>query len=406
MLLPPTRADPPLRLRRAVTMGATSAGGPAVWTIRGMDWGRRGHRAYRARPRTSGDRPPAGRTTTSRARPSTRIAPAPRPPADRHVNVTPDLDAPRAAREAGFRDAVTIAFGDAAADVYGTVRLGLADGNAASGLVVLFRGGEIATVVAEGGMPVEDGSAWERRPGRRHRHRDDRAAAQLAPGVRRRGREPRPGPRGERPAVRARGRTIPSPAPAACSASSSRCACAARCTSAASGSRSTRVGQRGRSWGSPDWSKIGRTRTVSAWFDDEALSVAAIGAAGGEEHGREAISATDLRGGRRGLRARRRPAPLDDVRRRRPSAPRGAGAVGHRRRPAAPRDRRRRLRHDARPRPPAAGLRVPELADGRPDGRRPLRHPAAQPRASSRNRAGPRGTARGTPPRARRRSRG
>jgi len=60
------------------------------------------------------------------------------------------------------------------------------------------------------------------------------------------------------------------------------------------------VGQRGRSWGSPDWSKIGRTRTVSAWFGDEALSVAAIGAAGGEEHGREAISATIFEAGDEG----------------------------------------------------------------------------------------------------------
>ncbi len=52
MLIPGSRAlIRRFALRRAVTIGAASAGGPAVWTIRGMDWGRRGHRAYRARPR-------------------------------------------------------------------------------------------------------------------------------------------------------------------------------------------------------------------------------------------------------------------------------------------------------------------------------------------------------------------
>lgn len=60
MLIPGSRAlIRRFALRRAVTMGAATAGGPAVWTIRGMDWGRRGHRAYRARPGASGDRPPA-----------------------------------------------------------------------------------------------------------------------------------------------------------------------------------------------------------------------------------------------------------------------------------------------------------------------------------------------------------
>jgi hypothetical protein len=212
------------------------------------------------------------------------------------VTVTPDLDAPRAAREAGFSDAVTISFGDPAADVYGTIRLGLADENAASGLVVLFRAGEIATVVAEGGIPVEDGSSWENvqaagidtetiEPLQRWRlafagedaSLDLELEASGAPcaledkdPVARAG-----GMLGFEQPVRARGTVNIG---------------AERITIDA-------VGQRGRSWGSPDWSKIGRTRTVSAWFGDEALSVAAIGAAGGEEHGREAISATIFEAG-------------------------------------------------------------------------------------------------------------
>ena len=215
------------------------------------------------------------------------------------MNVTPDLDAPRAARDAGFSDAVTIAFGDAAAGVYGTVRLGLADGNAASGLVVIFRGGEIATVVAEGGIPVEDGSAWEH---------------VQAAGIDTETIEPL---RSWRLAFAGEDASLD----LELEATGSACALEDRDPVARAGGmlgfeqpvrvrgaahiggeriEIDAVGQRGRSWGSPDWSKIGRTRMVSAWFGDEALSVAAIGAAGGEEHGREAISATIFESGGEG----------------------------------------------------------------------------------------------------------
>jgi UPF0716 protein FxsA len=46
-------------IRRAVIAGATSVGGPAGWTVRGMDWGRRGARARSARRQPSETRPPA-----------------------------------------------------------------------------------------------------------------------------------------------------------------------------------------------------------------------------------------------------------------------------------------------------------------------------------------------------------
>ena len=49
----------------------------------------------------------------------------------------------------------------------------------------------------------------------------------------------------------------------------------------------------------------------------------------------------------------------------------------------APRGRRGRVRHVARPRAPAPGLRVLPLADGRPRGRRPLRRPAPRRRRAA-----------------------
>ena len=59
LLIPGTRAI--IRrvvLRKAVKAGAASMGGPAVWTVRGADWGMRGARVYRGRPRSApGDEP-------------------------------------------------------------------------------------------------------------------------------------------------------------------------------------------------------------------------------------------------------------------------------------------------------------------------------------------------------------
>ena len=76
------------------------------------------------------------------------------------MTITPDLDAPRVATGDAFSDAVTVAFGDPASGLCGTLRLGLAGGATASGLAVVFHDGEPATVVAEGGIAVADPSRW------------------------------------------------------------------------------------------------------------------------------------------------------------------------------------------------------------------------------------------------------
>ena len=60
------------------------------------------------------------------------------------------------------------------------------------------------------------------------------------------------------------------------------------------GGRRARIaghGQRGRSWGEPDWTRIERTRAVAAWTPDVALSVSAIAPAGKDGHDAEALSA-------------------------------------------------------------------------------------------------------------------
>jgi hypothetical protein len=65
--------------------------------------------------------------------------------------------------------------------------------------------------------------------------------------------------------------------------------------------RGTRVdclGQRGHSWGAPDWSKLALTRSISAWLDTEtAVSVSAVRPASARHHADEAVAATLVQAG-------------------------------------------------------------------------------------------------------------
>ena len=184
------------------------------------------------------------------------------------MSVGPEQDAPRPAQGDGFSDAVTVAFADGAAELYGVARLGLSAG-AASGLAILFRGGEPVVVSAEGGVELSSPpSSWDEvsaagldlttvEPLRawRLQFAGDEAAfdleleaigavAELDSGhdVARAG-----GIAGYEQPVRVRG-------------------------SATVGDERIAIdglGQRGRSWGAPDWDRIELARTVSAWLDDD-----------------------------------------------------------------------------------------------------------------------------------------
>jgi hypothetical protein len=59
------------------------------------------------------------------------------------------------------------------------------------------------------------------------------------------------------------------------------------------------LGQRGHSWGNPDWDKIALTRAVSAWFDDGSGSVlSAVRSVKASSHAEEAIWAAVFDGSR------------------------------------------------------------------------------------------------------------
>jgi hypothetical protein len=209
------------------------------------------------------------------------------------VTVTPELDAPLPPDGDGFSDAVTVAFGDERADLYGIARLGLADG-AASGLAIIFHRGDPVAVRAEGGLAMDPPGSWDEvsvagldtevveplRAWRLHYASDDAsldldlraygAIAELDPDapVAKAG-----GMAGFEQAVHVTG---------GATAGGERIAVDA-------------LGQRGRSWGAPDWDKISLARTVGAWLQGElTVSLTAIRPGRAAHHDEELIAATIL----------------------------------------------------------------------------------------------------------------
>jgi hypothetical protein len=211
------------------------------------------------------------------------------------TELDPSLEAPHA--DAATTDAVTFSFGDREAELYGIARAGLSLGEdgtpQASGLALLFAGREPVTARAAGGLDIAELS-WDAvdaggvttrtlEPLRRWQvtftGEDDRtgfdltftarsAPAWLSPDspVGRLG-----GMQGYEQlchvtgSVRARG-----------------------------GDRQIEcLGQRGHSWGAPDWEQLSLVRTVNAWMDDDlGVSLSAIRDARGTDHGAEALGAT------------------------------------------------------------------------------------------------------------------
>jgi len=209
------------------------------------------------------------------------------------VTVRPEDDAPRPPAGDGFSDAVTVAFGDERADLFGVTRLGLAE-NGASGLAIVFHRGEPVSVRAEAGVEVNAPRAWDEvsaagldtevvEPLRSWRLQYAADDATLDLDLRAVGAVAALDP--EHPAARAGGMTGFEQA--------------VRVTGTAT-LRGQRVsvdalGHRGHSSRAPDWDRIALARTVGAWFDDDlAVSLTAIRPAGAKHHEDERVAATIL----------------------------------------------------------------------------------------------------------------
>lgn len=192
-------------------------------------------------------------------------------------------DAPRPGGGDGFSDALTYAFADATGELCGIARLGISDGGA-SGLVLVFRAGEQVAVRADGGGAA--GARWEEvtaagfvtetlEPERRWRARFDgdvsfdlEFAAVGPPFV------------------------LPGDSAAAQAGGMEGFDHLCRVTGTVGGARFEGMGQRGRSWGAPDWEKMVLARTLTAWFDEQhALSAVAVRPAKAKSHAEEKVSA-------------------------------------------------------------------------------------------------------------------
>jgi hypothetical protein len=208
--------------------------------------------------------------------------------------IDPALEAPRADGET--TDSVTFSFGDATTELYGVARAGFSIGSdgtpQASGLGLMFAGAEPAAARAAGGLAVAELS-WDAidaggvrtsvvEPLRQWRvsfaAEDERSGFDLTFTA------------ASEPAEL----DADSPVGSLGGMQGYEQVCRVTGTVRARGGDRTVdcFGQRGHSWGQPDWERLSLVRTVSAWIDDEfALSMSAIRDAKAKHHDEEALSA-------------------------------------------------------------------------------------------------------------------
>ena len=189
-----------------------------------------------------------------------------------------------------FRDAVTFAFGDAAAKLYGLARVSHgADGP--NGLAVLYAGGQPVAASAGGGSATGDPPTW-----------DSVEAAGVQVGVQQPLEVWTLTYAGKEGALDLRFEACSAPAvldaedPVARAGGMQGYEQLCRVTGTAShGGRTHQVrclGQRGQLWGNPDWSRIELARTVSVWLgEDRAVTLTAVRPAKSKGHLDEALSA-------------------------------------------------------------------------------------------------------------------
>jgi hypothetical protein len=205
------------------------------------------------------------------------------------MTITPDLEDPRPQGPEGFSDAVTFSFGDPEVDVYAVARLGLSGEASASGLGLVFSGGEPVAIQADGVVDVSERAwsaidaaglattidrpleAWTLSFASDGATFDLQVEALSAPGEMADG-----GMEGYEQLCRFTG-------------------------DATVGGRRVTVdclGQRGHSWGAPDWEQMALARTLGVWMgEDLGVSLLAIRPAGSDRHDQESIAAYVYDGG-------------------------------------------------------------------------------------------------------------
>jgi hypothetical protein len=214
------------------------------------------------------------------------------------VSVTVDSEAPRELAE-GQSDAVTVAFSDADADICGVARIGRAMSGGevlTSGLAVLFSGGQPVAVRAEGGVPAGEGVGWGRaeaagvwtevvdplRAWRAHFEDESGEHAFLLDL--------------ESVSVPAElGADDPAGRLGGMQGYDQLVKVTGKVTIGGRARTFSGRGQRGHSWGAPDWDKLGLARTLGVWLEGDAgVTLTAVRPAKASSHADEAIHAVML----------------------------------------------------------------------------------------------------------------
>lgn len=205
------------------------------------------------------------------------------------MTITPAHEDPRPPGAEGFSDAVTFSFGDPEHEVYAVARAGLSGEHGASGLAIVFGAGEPVAVQADGSATVGERAwaavdaaglattverpleAWTLSLASDGATFDLQVQALSAPGEVAEG-----GMEGYEQLCRFTGEAT------------------------IGGRRLTLdcLGQRGHSWGAPDWETMALARTLGVWVgEDLGVSLLAIRPAGAEHHDQEAVAAYVYEGG-------------------------------------------------------------------------------------------------------------
>jgi hypothetical protein len=198
--------------------------------------------------------------------------------------IEPGDERPHPPTGAGFADAVSFAWGDAGAGLYGFARAGLEGDGSASALAVLYAGREPVGAIARGDLEVGPDADF---------------AALGLPGLRTTVRTPLRawtasfdgGNVGFDLGFEALGAPVEiDPAEPLARVGGMRgyeSLCLVRGTVRVPGGERTVscLGQRSHAWGEPDWERLEATRTLAAWLDDgTGLSVATVRPAGARSH--------------------------------------------------------------------------------------------------------------------------
>ena len=184
----------------------------------------------------------------------------------------PEQETARTPTGPAFADAVTFAFGDAEAQVYGLARIGISS-EGASALAVLFAEREPVAAVARGGLDVT-GEAWTGVEAGELRATVEEPLSRWTVAY-------SGGEHGFALTFQALGPAAEVGADVASAGGMAGYEQVCLVTGTVQvGGRSMLVrclGQRGHSWGEPDWRRLEASRTVSAWIEDgPALALSSV----------------------------------------------------------------------------------------------------------------------------------